>query len=190
MHTVELYAKVRRFVVVDPYSQREAGRHFGISRDMVAKMAAHAQPPGYRRSAPVPRPKLEPSEADKKRHQKQQHTAKRIFERLRDEHRYTGKYTVVKHAVREQTLRHQEMFVPLVHPPGHAQVDFDEAVVVVGWVEQKGHLLAMDLQRSDAPFVMIFPKETTEAFCQGHVEAFTRFGVVPQSHPPTAQLKL
>ena len=42
MHTVELYAKVRRFVVVDHYSQREAVPHFGISRDMVAKMVANA----------------------------------------------------------------------------------------------------------------------------------------------------
>ena len=60
MHTVELYAKVRRYVVVDHHSQREAARSFGISRDMVAKMVANAQPPGYRRSVPVPRPKLEP----------------------------------------------------------------------------------------------------------------------------------
>jgi transposase len=189
MHTVELYAKVRRYVVVDRHSQREAARHFGISRDMVAKMVANAQPPGYRRSAAVARPKLakylpwiaETLEADQQKHRKQRHTAKRIFERLRDEHGYTGKYTVVKDVVREHTIRHQEMFVPLVHPPGHAQVDFGEAVVVVGGVEQKGHFLAMDLPHSDAPFVMIFPKETTEAFCQGHVEAFAWFGGVPQS---------
>jgi transposase len=189
MHTVELYAKVRHYVVVERHSQREAARFFGISRDMVAKMVANAQPPGYRRSAPVARPKLEPFlawiaetlSADKQQHRKQRHTAKRIFERLRDEHGYTGKYTVVKDVVRELTLRQQEMFVPLVHPPGHAQVDFGEAVVVVGGVEQKGHFLAMDLPHSDAPFVMIFPKETTEAFCQGHVEAFAWFGGVPQS---------
>jgi hypothetical protein len=39
----------------------------------------------------------------------------------------------------------------------------------------------MDLPHSDAPFVMIFPKETTEAFCLGHAEAFAWFGGVPQS---------
>jgi len=114
-------------------------------------------------------------------HRKQRHTAKRIYERLRDEHGYTGKYTVIKDVVREHERRHREMFVPLVHPPGHAQVDFGEAVVVVGGVEQKGHFLAMDLPHSDAPFVMIFPQETTEAFCQGHVDAFGWFGGVPQS---------
>ena len=75
-------------MVVDRHSQREAARHFGISRDMVAKMVANAQPSGYRRSAPVARPKLEPFlawiaetlEVDKKKHHKQRHAAKRIFE--------------------------------------------------------------------------------------------------------------
>ena len=59
MHTVELYAHVRRYVLVDHHSQREAARHFGISRDMVAKMIANAQPPGYRRSKPAARPLLD-----------------------------------------------------------------------------------------------------------------------------------
>ena len=38
-----------------------------------------------------------------------------------------------------------------------------------------------NLPHSDAPFVMIFPKETTEAFCLGHAEAFTWFGDVPRT---------
>ncbi len=189
MHTVELYAQVRRYVAVDRHSQRQAARHFGISRDMVAKMLENAQPPGYRRTAPVVRPKLDPFlgwiseilKADQEKHRKQRHTAQRIFERLRDEHGYAGGYTVIKDVVREHERRHREMFVPLVHPPGHAQVDFGEAVVVVGGVEQKCHFLAMDLPHSDAPFVMIFPQETTEAFCLGHAEAFAWFGGVPQS---------
>jgi transposase len=139
MHTVELYAQVRRYVAVDGHSQRAAAKTFGISRDMVAKMLRHALPPGYRRQAPVVRPKLEPFlgfiaatlKEDQGRHRKQRHTARRIFERLRAEHGYTGGYTVVKDVVRSQLLRQQEMFVPLVHPPGQAQVDFGEARVVV-----------------------------------------------------------
>jgi transposase len=189
MHTVEFYAPVRRYVIVDGHSRREAARHFGISRDMVDKMVKNPQPPGYRRSAPAARPKLDPylgwieeiQKADQQVHHKQRHTARRIFERLRDEHGYTGGYTVVKDVIRKNKLHQKEMFVPLVHPPGHAQVDFGEAFVVVGGVEQKGHFLAMDLPHSDAPFVAIFPKETTEAFCQGHVDAFAWFGGVPQT---------
>jgi transposase len=189
MHTVELYAHVRRYVAVDQHSQREAARHFGISRGMVAKMMDNAQPPSYHRTAKIIRPKLDPFmgwimetlKADQQVHRKQRHTARRIFERLRDEHGYTGGYTVIKDVIRKHEIEHREMFVPLAHPPGHAQVDFGEAVVVVDGVEQKGHFLAMDLPHSDAPFVMIFPKEKTEAFCQGHAEAFAWFGGVPQT---------
>jgi hypothetical protein len=42
----------------------------------------------------------------------------------------------VKDYVRSVTLRGQEMFVPLTHPPGEAQVDFGEAVIVIAGVEQ------------------------------------------------------
>ena len=189
MHTVDIYAQVRRYVAVDHHSQRAAARYFGVSRSMVSKMMENAQPPGYRRTSRVVRPRLDPFmawitetlTADQGKHRKQRHTAQRLFERLRDEHGYTGGATVVRDVVREHKVRGQEMFVPLVHPPGHAQVDFGEAVVIVGGVEQKGHFLAMDLPHSDAPFVMIFPRETTEAFCLGHAQAFAWFDGVPQS---------
>jgi transposase len=59
---------------------------------------------------------------------KQRHTATRIFERLRNEHGFTGKLTIVTDYVREKKRRTQEVFVPLVHPPRHAQVDFGEAL--------------------------------------------------------------
>jgi transposase len=78
-------------------------------------------------------------------------------------------------------VRGRETFVPLAHPPGHAQVDFGEAVGVIGGVEQKIHFLCMDLPQSDACFVKAFPRETTEAFLDGHVSAFDFFGGIPQS---------
>jgi transposase len=118
-------------------------------------------------------------ENDKQQPKKQRHTAKRIFERLRSEHAYTGGYTIVKDYVRAATLRQQEMFVPLTHAPGEAQADFGEALVIVGGVEQKAHYLAIDLPHSDDCFVMAFPAETTEAFLEGHVQAFAYFGGVP-----------
>ena len=77
--------------------------------------------------------------------------------------------------------RRREMFVPLTHPPGHAQVDFGEALAVIGGVERKIHFLAMSLPHSDACFVKAYPGETTEAFCDGHVSGFSFFGGVPRS---------
>jgi transposase len=112
---------------------------------------------------------------------KQRHKAKRIFERLRDERGYNGGYTVVADYVREARQRTEEKFVPLHHPPGHAQVDFGEAIDVIGGVRCKLHVFFMDLPYSDAAFMKAYPAETTEAFLNGHVSAFTFFGGVPQS---------
>ena len=189
MYAVESYAAVRRFVFVEGRSQREAARVFGLSRETVAKMCLFSLPPGYTRTKPVGKPKLGPLlsvidailEADRTAPVKQRHTAKRIFERLRDEHGFGGGYTVVKDYVRLCRAQGRETFVPLAHPPGHAQVDFGEAVGVIGGVRQKMHFLCMDLPQSDACFVKAFPRETTEAFLDGHVSAFAFFGGVPQS---------
>ena len=179
---------------VEGKSERAVAQEFGLARETVRKMLRYAVPPGYRRQQPPKRPKLGPwlgvidaiLEDDKKQPKKQRHTAKRIFERLRTEHAYTGGYTIVKDYVRQYTLRHQEMFVPLTHAPGEAQADFGEALVVVGGVEQKAHYLAIDLPHSDDCFVMAFPAETTEAFLEGHVQAFAYFGGVP-SHDSVRQ---
>jgi transposase len=189
MYAVESYAAVRRFVFVEGRSQREAARVFGLSRETVTKMCLFSLPPGYTRTKPVGKPKLGPLlpvidailEADRTAPVKQRHTAKRIFERLRDEHGFGGGYTVVKDYVRLCRAQGRETFVPLAHPPGHAQVDFGEAVGVIGGVRQKMHFLCMDLPQSDACFVKAFPRETTEAFLDGHVSAFAFFGGVPQS---------
>jgi len=186
---VDLYGRVRHAVLIDGMSRREAARVFGIDPRTVEKMLAYSVPPGYRRSKPVCRPKLDPFtgiidqilEADKLVHKKQRHTSKRIFERLRDEHGFEGGITIVKDYIFAAHQRQREMFVPLSHPPGHAQADFGEAFAVIDGVERKIHFLVMELAHSDACFVKAYPGETTEAFCEGHVAAFEFFGGVPIS---------
>src|SRR5260370_28734151 len=134
MKRVELYGQVRRAVYVEGISQREAARRFGIDPRTVAKMLAFSVPPGYRRSRPPARPKLDPFlgiidrilEEDKSHPAKQHHTAKRIFERLRDEHGYGGGLTTETGYAHERRERPREMFVPLRHDPGHAQDNFRE----------------------------------------------------------------
>lgn len=185
---MELYLKVR-LARSEGMSQRELARHFNISRDSVRKMLAFSSPPGYRRTKAIRRPKLDGFteiidgwlEGDKNVPRKQRHTAKQIHERLKAEHGFTGGYTIIKDYVRQRERRSREMFVPLAHPPGHAQADFGEALVVIGGVEQKAHFFVLDLPHSDAYFVRAYPAATAEAWMDGHVHAFAFFGGVPQS---------
>lgn len=189
MYAVESYAAVRQFVCVEGRAKREAARVFGLSRETIDKMCRFSVPPGYQRKKPPAKPKLDPFisvvdailTADKEAPRKQRHTAKRIFERLRDEHGFTGGYTIVKDYVRSAKAHMREKFVPLAHPPGHAQVDFGEAIGVIGGVRRKLHVFYMDLPHSDAPFMKAYPAETTEAFLDGHASAFIFFGGVPLS---------
>ena len=149
MYRVESYLRVRRAVMVEGMSIREASQVFGLHRDTVRKMLAYSVPPGYRRQTTPRRPKLEPFtgvidrilEEDRRVVRKQRHMAKRIFERLRDEYGFDGQYTIVKDYVRERRRQTRDMFVPLSHPAGHAQCDFGEALVVIGGVVLRGQLL-------------------------------------------------
>lgn len=186
---VDLYAKVRRAVMVEGISAREAARRFGLSRKTIAKMLEHAVPPGYQRKEAPVSPKLGPFIGiihqilmdDRQVLKKQRHTAQRIFERLRDEHGYPGGYTVVREFVAKERLRQQEAFIPLAHPPGQAQVDFGQADIYLNGVLTRIHYFCLDLPHSDAIFVKAYPAETTEAFQDGHACAFIWLGGVPRS---------
>jgi transposase len=185
---MENWAEIRRRVLVDGLSKRAACRQYNVHWDTLTKILEHAEPPGYRRTAPRPKPKLDPFlgvihqilEDDKKAPRKQRHTARRIFERLRDEHAYTGGLTIVKEAVAAWRTRSAEVFVPLAHPPGEAQVDFGEAEVTLDGRPTKVALFVMTLPYSDALFVRAFPRECTEAFLEGHARAFAFLGGVPR----------
>jgi transposase len=185
---MENWAEIRRRVLVDEQSKRSVCREFDIHWDTLQKILDHPEPPGYRRTAPRPRPKLDPFlpvihqilQDDKKAPRKQRHTARRIFQRLRDEYGYTGGLTVVKDAVRAWRRTRAEVFVPLAHRPGEAQVDFGEAEVALDGPAAKVALFVMTMPYSDATFCCAFPRECTEAFLEGHVRAFAFLGGVPR----------
>lgn len=188
IYTVELYLRVR-LACSEGMSRRQAAKHFNISRDSVSKMLSYSTPPGYQRQSPIRRPKLDAFvstidhwlDEDVKLPRKQRHTAKRVFDRLREECGFTGGYTIIKDYMREREQRRREVFVPLSHPQGHAQADFGEALVVIGGVEQKAHFFVLDLPHSDGCYVRAYPAAVTEAWVDGHVHAFAFFGAVPQS---------
>jgi transposase len=181
------WAEIRRRVLVDGVSKRPILRETGIHWRTLEKILRHSQPPGFHTKAPRPQPKLGPFldriaqilEEDKHAPRKQRHTAKRVFERLR-EAGYEGGYSVVRDAVRRAKRLRREVFVPLAHPPGEAQVDFGEALAKVGGHLRRVEFFVMALPHSDAFFVRAYERECTETFWDGHARAFEFFGGVPR----------
>jgi len=189
MLKLEQYERIRRLVLVEGVSQREAARRLGHSRRTVRKAVEHSSPPPYQLKNERPRRVLGSFESfpdswlqeDEKRPRKQRQTAKRMYERLRDEHGFTGCYETVKKFVREARGRPKEVFMPLQYDPGEeAQVDWGQAVVIENGVQRRVHLFCTRLCHSSASFVRAYARETQEALLDGHVRAFEFFGGVPR----------
>ncbi len=184
---MKCWTRIRLEVLRGERSKREILRREGIAWETLKKIIEHSEPPGYRMGNPRPKPKIGPYleqiariiEEDKALPKKQRHTAKRIYERIK-EMGYQGKYTQVKEAVREIKRLTQEVHMPLDHRPGEAQVDFGYVLAKVAGVLRKVAFFVMVLPYSDAFFVMAFERECTESYWEGHVRAFEFFGGVPQ----------
>lgn len=183
---MQQWEQIRRRVLRQGVSKRQIIRETGMHWTTLEKMLSNSAPPGYRRTQECHSILDEHFdwilgilESDKSTHKKQRHTAKRIFERLQSERNFKGKYTVVRQLVAKLKKRSQEVFMPLVQLPGEAQVDYFQALANIDGVLQKAHCFAMSLVFSDMFFVKAFPRECTESFWEGHVEAFEFFGGVP-----------
>jgi transposase len=119
-------------------------------------------------------------DGDKNAPKKQRHTAQRVYDRLVAEHAFDGSYSSVKEAVRDWRQGRQEVFLPLSHPPGEAQVDFGYAYIDLDGLREQVALFVMTLPHSDAVYLQAFPREGTESFQEGHKRAFEFFGGVPR----------
>ena len=141
---MEKWTKIRLDVLQGDVSKREILRREGIHWDTLKKILTHPEPPGYQMKLPRPKPKIGPYleriaqiiDEDKYYPKKQRHTAKRIFERIK-EMGYAGGYTQVKEAVREIKHVKREVFMPLIHRPGEAQVDFGYALVKMSGIKTR-----------------------------------------------------
>ena len=185
---MEQWNKIRQRVLRDGVSIRQIHRETGLHHTTIKKILACSSPPPFacgsrekaKLGAYVERiAAILQAEKDEQIPQKQRHTAKRIFERLRDEG-YAGGYTQVKEAVRELRRTSQEVFMPLRHDPGEAQVDFGHALVKFQGKLAKVAFFVMALPHSDAIYVRAYPRECTETFQDGHVQAFAFFTGVPR----------
>jgi len=174
---MEKWNEIRHRVLADGASKRSVRRDYGIGAAVLDKILALPEPPGYRQRVERPKSKLGPFmgvvdailEDDKQAPPKQRHTARRIFDRLSDEHGYSGSEVTVRRYVALHKRTSAEVFVPLSQPPGEAQFDFGEATVEIEGIRVKAALAVMTLPYSDAFFVSAYPRECTETFQAGHV---------------------
>jgi transposase len=183
-----LPTEVRRRVLNKELSKRAACEEYSLHWDTLTKILAHVEPPGYQQAKPRSKPKVGPFlpiihkilKDDRQAPRKQRHTAKRIFDRLVEEHQFDGGYTIVKDAVRAWRQQSKEVFLPLSHPMGEAQVDFGFAQVDLAGQREQVALFVMTLPYSDVVFMQAFPRECTESFQEGHRRAFEFFCGVPR----------
>lgn len=122
-------------------------------------------------------------EEDKTRPKKQRHTARRIYERLRDEYGFTGSERSIRRAVRKlrKADTQPEVYIPLEFSLGEAaQCDWGEAQVYIGDKLTTVYLFCMRLCASRVSFVRAYLHQKQEAFLEGHRLAFEFFGGVPR----------
>jgi transposase len=182
---MEKWNWIRQRVLRDGVSIREIQRKTGLHFTTIKKVLENSSPLEFQ-CPERPKPKIGPFleriagilHADKSMHRKQRHTAIKIFEVIQSEG-YEGGYTAVKDAVRELKKTSGEVFVPLIHHPGEAQMDFGQALVKMSGVLRKVMFFAMVLPYSDAMFIVAYARECTETFQDGHVRAFRFFDGVP-----------
>ncbi|HYY41484.1 MAG TPA: IS21 family transposase, partial [Pyrinomonadaceae bacterium] len=188
---MQLFEQIRRDRECEGLSLRALAERHGVHRRVVRQALASPLPPAKRAPAHRPAPKLGPYRAlidawlaaDRDAPRKQRHTAKRIWQRLVDEHGADVAETTVRDYVRARKRAMgwpvDEVFIPQVHAPGaEAEVDWGEAQVDLAGARVKVHLFFMRASFSGAAFCQASLVETQQAFLELHVEAFAWFGGV------------
>jgi transposase len=187
---VELFERIRRDHDREGLSVRALARRHGVHRRTVRDALESSLPLERKRPVGRPAPALGAYHelidswliADRSAPSKQRHTAKRIWERLRDEYAAEVAQTTVRDHVRRRRRvlgLAVQAFCPQVHDPGvTAEVDWGEAKVLIAGVLMTVGLFLMRSCFSGACFVMAFEAQSQQAFLEGHVHAFEFFSGV------------
>lgn len=206
MLTMTQIDDIRRAFFMKGKTFSEISKEFKVDRKTVRKYIGQdnwnveVKTSGAKRAFP----KLEPFKADidgwleedKKARRKQRHTAKRIYERLRE--KYQDKFncsyrTIASYmAMRKKHLLEGSCFLPLKHIPGEAQADFGEADFYEDGTLFHGYHLNLSFPYSNAGYVQLFKGENLECLQQGLKDIFEHIGGVPQriwSHNASAIVK-
>lgn len=115
---------------------------------------------------------------------KQRHTAKRIYDRLKQEYaelldvKYRTIASYVTHKKKE-IYKDEEGYLPLEHPKGEAQVDFGQAEFYENEKIIRGHYLNMSFPYSNGCYTQLFRGENHECLLEGMKKIFEHIKRVP-----------
>ena len=184
---------IKEMYEIEDLSLREISRRTGHCYETVRKYAekedwneevmANTEPQGYPvlgQYIPIIDDWLE---GDRKVPRKQRHTAKRIYDRLRDECGYTGSYSSVRRYVHKKKLEIKSAsdgYLPLEHGKGHGQVDFGESMFYDA--EDKpdtGYGLTISFPNANKGYTQFFPAQNQECLLEGLKRIFEHIGGVP-----------
>lgn len=187
-------------LAMDQYEMiRTASRVYGQNVSKLSRVTRHSrntikkairgEPWGYKERAHQPFPALEAYipiidgwlEKDKSSPKKQRHTARRIHNRLVEEHGYKGSEPTVRRYVRYAKLK-LGLGVPCAFIPSdpetgyEAEVDWGGAVALLDGHEAHLKFFCMRSKYSGKHFVRFYSCERQQAFFDGHIHAFAFFG--------------
>lgn len=188
---MELFERIRHDEREEGLTVRALSRRHGVHRRTVRQALASALPPPRAvptRTAPVMAPWKPIIRAwliaDRKAPRKQRHTARRVWQRLLDEHAAEVAESTVRAHVRE--LRRElgsglgQVMIVARHRPGEeAEVDFGEATIILASEPIKVHLFHLRLSHSGKGITLASLAPDQTAFLEGHAIAFERLGGVP-----------
>ena len=168
----------------------ELSRMTGHSRNTIKK-AIRGEPWGYKERQHQPFPALGPYieiinrwlERDKSQPKKQRHTARRIYNRLVEEHDYKGGESTVRRYVKvakiDLGLDTPQAFIPCDPEAGYeAEVDWGTATAIIAEERIRLKFFCMRSKYSGKHFVRFYPCERQQAFFDAHIHAVQFFGGV------------
>ena len=186
---MELFEQLRREFQHGVGTVSGVARKFGVHRRMVREAVANAVPAP--RKTPVrTKPKIEAVKewideilkADQSAPRKQRHTARRIFNRLRQER---GEHAVAESTVRQYVRAQKarmgsgphEVFIAQSYAwAKEAQVDWYEAWADLDGQKQKVYVFCLRSMASGGAFHRAYPHASQQAFLEAHEHAFAYFG--------------
>ena len=121
---------------------------------------------------------------DRKAKRKQRHTAKRVFDRLKEIYKqnFNCSYRTVAAYVsgkKKEIFGNVRAYLPLEHSPGESQADFGDCQFYENDRLYSGNYLNLSFPYSNKGYTQVFKGENAECLFEGLISVFSHIGGVP-----------